>query len=150
MALSPSSPPSDTGTSITRSPEPCLVSANSGGPGRTSRPAARSWIRIEAIRDGLSGAGVMKGGNRQERAAEKVKENKRERAQDGASSSNKLYDRRPDVPSAPTILQCEPKPPHPRPLQQGLPVDTTARQNLQGRVGAEGSGAVNRSGYAGR
>jgi hypothetical protein len=149
MAPSPSSPPSDTATLITRAPSPSLVSANSGGPGRASRPAARARARIEEIRGGLSGAGVIKGGNRQERAAEKVKENKRERAKDGASSSNKLHDLRPEVLSAPTILQCLPKPPHPCASQQGPASRRYGSENLQVRVGAEGSGAVNRSGYAG-
>ena len=50
---------------------------------------ASAWTRVEAVRGGLSGADVTKGGNRRERAAEKEKVKEREPANDGPSGSER-------------------------------------------------------------
>ena len=138
---SSSSPPSGTGTSITRIPAPFLVPASSDGSGGWPRPVL--GLESRQFEVALSGAGIMKDSNRRERTAEKEKEKKRDVAKNGASSSKtegrsmKKQDnarargwpaaaRRPDVLSASTNLLCEFKHPQPCASQQGPPADDTA------------------------
>jgi len=78
--------PTDSGTSITPGPAPSLAPASPGGSG--SRPWPVLGLALGQFEAALSSAGVTKGGNRQEHAAEKEKEEK-EPAKDGASSSKR-------------------------------------------------------------